>query len=553
MIAFASPSPLSAQSVDVAMTEAPAMFTRVANSYFGGSLGFDGTRIAIGSKGRIDIYRWTGTAVVYEATLDPGAEPVTEFGWGGLDILGDRVIATDPQAADDRAAVYTFLRSSSGTWTRQARTLDSASFSGIVSPSVEIEDGRALMGAPYIGLGRAILLRADASGNFSWTPGRYSTWEPPFGNLSGFDVSVRGELIVLGNLGGRGPTEPGAAHLLRDTGTSIVEVRTIDNPTPNAHDQFGISTEIDDTQFFVSARYDDAAGFDAGAIHIYDHEGNLLQSLLGAGAYARMGAAFDVDGDWMIAGSPAFIPPGVTTESPHLGQVTFLQRGADGMWRPRGTVSSPGGTLGTGFGVTVQLEGRVAIVTANTAMVGAGTGRVWALRFSEPDGQSCATDDECTNGFCTDGVCCDTACEGTCEACSAARTGAANGVCAPVTSGTDPDDECADSTCSPSSCSARACVAPMACDGGTFDAGVDASAIDGGGLDGARLDGGALDAGRSDGGGLDASMGDASPDAGPSVPRVSLSCTCRAGAASSPGGPITLLLSLLAALIFRRR
>lgn len=57
-------------------------------------------------------------------------------------------------------------------------------------------------------------------------------------------------------------------------------------------------------------------------------------------------------------------------------------------------------------------------------------------------GATCAVGAQCTSGFCRDGVCCDGACDGTCAACSAAKTGGVNGTCAPVAFATDPDNEC---------------------------------------------------------------------------------------------------------------
>lgn len=60
------------------------------------------------------------------------------------------------------------------------------------------------------------------------------------------------------------------------------------------------------------------------------------------------------------------------------------------------------------------------------------------------NGDACTLVDgsECASGSCVDGVCCNSACAGTCQACSNAKTGQANGVCNPVTVGTDPDSEC---------------------------------------------------------------------------------------------------------------
>jgi WD40 repeat protein len=50
---------------------------------------------------------------------------------------------------------------------------------------------------------------------------------------------------------------------------------------------------------------------------------------------------------------------------------------------------------------------------------------------------------ECASGLCADGVCCDGACDGLCVACVRAKTGVADGTCAPVAAGSDPDQECA--------------------------------------------------------------------------------------------------------------
>ena len=58
------------------------------------------------------------------------------------------------------------------------------------------------------------------------------------------------------------------------------------------------------------------------------------------------------------------------------------------------------------------------------------------------NGAVCVAGSECASGSCVDGVCCETACTGSCSACAATMTGAANGLCRPVTAGTDPGNEC---------------------------------------------------------------------------------------------------------------
>ncbi|WP_394844266.1 hypothetical protein LZC95_45335 [Pendulispora brunnea] len=87
--------------------------------------------------------------------------------------------------------------------------------------------------------------------------------------------------------------------------------------------------------------------------------------------------------------------------------------------------------------------------------------RVYARLASDTaSGTACSGAGGCASGFCVDGFCCNTACNGTCQACSATKTGMANGTCAPVLRGTDPDAECAADAlaCTIAVCGEGACV-----------------------------------------------------------------------------------------------
>ncbi|MEB2313028.1 MAG: hypothetical protein OZ921_01585 [Sorangiineae bacterium] len=68
----------------------------------------------------------------------------------------------------------------------------------------------------------------------------------------------------------------------------------------------------------------------------------------------------------------------------------------------------------------------------------------------QDNGAACTGASQCKSGFCVDGVCCAQACGGACMACSAAKTGGADGTCAAVTKGIDPDNDCAADT--PNTC-----------------------------------------------------------------------------------------------------
>ena len=99
------------------------------------------------------------------------------------------------------------------------------------------------------------------------------------------------------------------------------------------------------------------------------------------------------------------------------GESTGSSTGTGGAGTTSTTTSSAGGTAGAGGELPPQLK---AI------------------------SQSCDDDAQCESGFCpeADGVCCESACDTPCMACLSDKTGTANGICAPIIDGTDPDDEC---------------------------------------------------------------------------------------------------------------
>ncbi|KAB2962305.1 MAG: hypothetical protein F9K16_09405 [Thermoanaerobaculia bacterium] len=87
-------------------------------------------------------------------------------------------------------------------------------------------------------------------------------------------------------------------------------------------------------------------------------------------------------------------------------------------------------------------------------------------------GVACDEASDCISGFCVDGVCCDSSCGGLCRRCNVAGS---LGTCSPISSGTDPDNECGAVSCvgfywgwSGNSCLRRADVPSGSahCDGG---------------------------------------------------------------------------------------
>ena len=93
------------------------------------------------------------------------------------------------------------------------------------------------------------------------------------------------------------------------------------------------------------------------------------------------------------------------------------------------------------------------------------------------NGGPCTNDSQCISTHCVDSVCCDTACDGTCEACSAAKTGGIDGTCTFIPADSDPDGECPAGQCVTGSCDGAGACGNLA-PGTHCDAGVDCSATD---------------------------------------------------------------------------
>jgi hypothetical protein len=78
--------------------------------------------------------------------------------------------------------------------------------------------------------------------------------------------------------GVRGPGEGGL-----EGWTVVLErtdaVQTFANPAPDPHDGFGIAVVATPDKVVIGARYEDAGAVDSGAAYVFDWEGSLLHTL----------------------------------------------------------------------------------------------------------------------------------------------------------------------------------------------------------------------------------------------------------------------------------
>jgi hypothetical protein len=114
-------------------------------------------------------------------------------------------------------------------------------------------------------------------------------------------------------------------------------------------------------------------------------------------------------------------------------------------------------------------NGTCANVTVNTDPDNECSGAALCNAGKCTQGALCMQNADCGSGFCVDGVCCNSACGGLCQACSAAKTGGADGTCGNVTANIDPDNECTTECNGAGACEATngaACVQASQCQSG---------------------------------------------------------------------------------------
>ena len=329
--------------------------------------------------------------------------PVEEFGIDCF-VSGDTAVVGDglnDTAAVDAGAAYVFTRSGT-TWTEQATlTASDASMNGQFGYPVSIDGGTILVGArnssqAYVFVGSGA----------TWVEEAILTIPDPVTEAS---AVVRGDTAIVGVKDAMvGGVAAGKAHVfVRSGGTWSYEGALVpDDSSPGM--EFGFVVDLRGDTALVGAPFDDQSAINGGAAYVFvRYQGTWTQRQKLTALFPENDAEF---------GHSLGIGAGVA---------------AVGAWKANNLAD------------TVDLAGEIDGFVLTPLLV---------------DGTACSTGNACRSGLCVDGVCCESACAGSCESCLDAETGAGDGVCAPVTAGTDPGGDCADD-------GSPACTQNGLCDG----------------------------------------------------------------------------------------
>lgn len=226
----------------------------------------------------------------------------------------------------------------------------------LAAPLLLVAVGVAIAQAPEFGLKQTILNPA-----------------PSPNAQFGYAVAVAGGNVLVGApFDDEAGTDAGAAYLFDAASGALI--RTFANPTPSRDDWFGVALAASADRIAIGAMQDDAAGRDAGAIHLFDAAtGALLKSVPnpGQGAGDWFGVALAAYGSHFLAGAP--LRDGGARDA---GEVFLIHSGTGEALR---AFPNPAPEVGAGFGRALAAVGDAFFVGAPGPAEGSRGGSVWLV------------------------------------------------------------------------------------------------------------------------------------------------------------------------------
>lgn len=270
----------------------PSQSSNVLN--FGRAVDISGDTVVVGalnddSPGALD----SGAVYVFNRSVSSWTQQArltasdAQTGDGlGFDVAieGDTLLAgadmgdDDVRGQSDSGAAYVFTRSGP-TWTEAAKLTASDSQAGdALGFAVALDGGSALVGAHTAG-------STTAGAAYIFT-GSGATWSEQailvdpggaFGDRFGFDVTIDGELAVIGARLDDDPlagADAGSAHVFVRDGTTWTHVARLNADDAAASDEFGSAVASRSGFALIGAYRDDEAGLvDRGSVYVFGTSG----------------------------------------------------------------------------------------------------------------------------------------------------------------------------------------------------------------------------------------------------------------------------------------
>jgi len=265
------------------------------NSLFGFSVSLDGNNVLVGARGSI-FPSTDGSAHLFDTSgnlLQAFNNPTpASDGFGvAVAIQGNNVLVgafADDTVANGGGAAYLFDTSGNLLQSFFSPTPVIAEQFG---RSVSLDGNNVLVGADGAGIGAGAAYLFDTSGNPLQT---YNNPTPANNDIFGHSSSIDGNNVLVGARD---------IAFLFDTSGNLLQ--TYNNPTSEDGDLFGFPVAIDGNNVLVGAQGDDTGANGAGAVHLFDTSGNLIQTFHNPTPESGdgMGIGLAIDGNNVLAGA----------------------------------------------------------------------------------------------------------------------------------------------------------------------------------------------------------------------------------------------------------
>ncbi len=381
VLLFEGGSPLYAQCSPLELDRLTASDAAEVDE-FGVSVGISGDTIVVGSylgdttkidAGAAYVYLHSGASWPEQAKLfapDPGIND--QFGTA-VAISGDTVIVGSPfnnnGAGDDSGAAYVFVRGGT-VWSFQAKLIpDDSATNENFGVSVAISGNTALIGSyrdnTPAGSNTGSAFVFVRSGTAWSQQAKLIASDAAPSDAFGISVALSGDTAVVGaDLDDDGGNATGSAYVFVRSGTVWTQQGKLLANDAQPNDNLGISVGVEGDTAVVGAWHDDTpGGGNAGSAYVFVRSGTVWtqQGHLFASDGApddNFGVSVAVDGDIAVVGSYLNATPAGDTGAAYY----YKRSGTTWSQQPKliGVEAAPGGSVG----YSVAVEGETAVVGA---------------------------------------------------------------------------------------------------------------------------------------------------------------------------------------------
>lgn len=356
-----------------------------------------------GGTGAAYVYRRVGTTWIQDGKLTPSDGVQGSYFGSAVGIDGDYAVVGAPGTSDGGndipGAAYVYKRIN-GVWTQMRRLNGSPGIE--FGQAVAISQGRIMVGDPEdpdAGVRAGAVYVYKRAGEDWPLEEKIIATDATEEDYFGSAVYLDGERAIFGSLfNDQSQIESGAAYIYIWNGSFWFKQQKIAPADPTQDKWFGFAVHIVGDIAVAGAPQDAAAGANAGAVYIFEWDGQVWNQALkttgsntGAGDY--FGNAVGTDGGKVFVGGYANDGAG----GPDSGSAyTFIRR--FGEWEQSASLVTAGdASLWDSFGIAIAVRGEWAVVgSLGGGTAGLFAGSAYFFNFQPPTAGD-ATSDHAVN------------------------------------------------------------------------------------------------------------------------------------------------------------